>query len=310
MVANSSTTPFLSILIPTWNRVEPVVRAVESVELFCPNVEIVVVDNCSDPEVYEQLCLALRNVPNIKIFRNDSNIGMVRNWNRCIAFSSGEWMGLLCSDDMYAKGAVERAFNLLKTLTQPCLVLQDWSIRGETATLPGGLETAQKVRLPLASGNFWHRDVVKAIGGFDERFEYSPDGEFWFRVARNFPIVKVKEPFAQYNSHGANYMWTTWRQKDFMQQMELLIRVNLKHVFSERNYAEVVDKEVESGLWNTVLTIVDSSFLERGKQDIFMRYALDAFRRASTLQRKRVLLRTLAKKLMSRVGARVFTRLG
>jgi hypothetical protein len=264
--------PLLSVLIPTWRRVEPVVEAVRSVGVTdAAIVEIVVVDNGSEEPVYAALAAALAPFPNVALHRNESNLGMVRNWNRCIGHARGRWMGLLCSDDVFVAGGVARALRLLSSLAEPALVVADPKAPAAEARLPAGPETSRTLRLPIASGNFWHRDVCGAVGGFDERFEYSADAEFWYRCARRFPVVTVRDPFASYREHLDNYMWATWGKEDFLEQSGLLSRTVLGHQFPELAPARV-ERTVEQAVWKTALAVYSKTLAAPGRGPLARRY--------------------------------------
>lgn len=287
--------PILSVLIPTWNRVGPVVSAVQSVGDQSAAVEIIVVDNGSEDALFRELAAALATFPAVRLFRNEQNIGMVRNWNRCMTHARGVWQGLLCSDDRYHPGAVERALPILASLPEPALVVQDPTIGDAVQYLPAGESTVRGLRLPIASGNFWHRQVVERLGPFDERFEYSADAEYWYRIACSFPVVKVAEPFAVYEQHETNYMWQTWRKADYLEQTELLARTVAGHMFHGHPAAEErIDREVEQRIWSTLMTIIENTFLHAGRGDICARYLAVAWQRAGTMQRrKEIALRLL-----------------
>ncbi len=95
--------PLVSILIPVYNRVGLLAQAVESaLAQNWPAIEVVVVDNCSDDGTWE-LCqdLAARD-PRVRVFRNDENLGPVRNWAACMERARGEYGKLLFSDDLIA----------------------------------------------------------------------------------------------------------------------------------------------------------------------------------------------------------------
>ncbi|GAM11006.1 PGL/p-HBAD biosynthesis glycosyltransferase Rv2957/MT3031 [Geobacter sp. OR-1] len=290
----SAPQPLLSVLIPTWNRVEPVAAAVASVGTGSGNLEIVVVDNASDPAIYSELQKRFTGVPHVRLFRNEQNIGMVRNWNRCMELSRGTWLGLLCSDDRYRVGGSARILELLGNTTDPALIVQDPTIMDEIKRCPAGNATVRELRLPIASGNFWHREVVEALGPFDERFEYSADAEYWYRIASYFPVYKVREPFAFYEQHETNYMWQTWRKADFLDQTALLARTVAGHMFRDDPERErLISAEEDNRVWSTLTTIIENSFLHKDRGDIFARYFSEAFRRAGSVSRKRELFMKL-----------------
>ena len=291
---NKKTEPFLSILIPTWNRFEFVMKAIKSVGTISDKTEIIVVENDPDKEKFALLKDNFTNSPGVKLFQNNQNIGMVKNWNKCISYANGKWMGMLNDDDNYIEGAINRAHKLLEIVDSPSLIVQDPNIEKSLEKLPKG--SAAKLNLPHVSGNFWHRKIIETIGGFDERFKYSADVEFWYRAAHFFPVIKVKEPFAKHNYHGTNYMWTTWRQEDFLEQIKLLGNTILKYTLENGKYTEeIVDKKIKEGLWDTICTIIQTTYLNKDKQDIFKKYIKIAYNEADTFQKKRALMVFLLK---------------
>jgi glycosyltransferase involved in cell wall biosynthesis len=99
----------VSILIPVYNRELFIAASVESAlaQTF-PDFELVIVDNASTDRTWG-ICQALASRDNrIRIFRNDSNIGPVRNWKRCIDEARGEIGKILFSDDLIMPSFLER----------------------------------------------------------------------------------------------------------------------------------------------------------------------------------------------------------
>ena len=103
----------VSILIPVYNRVYLVGETIESALIQTyKNIEIIIVDNCSTDGTWEVLNDYASKDKRIRIFRNDENIGPVRNWKRCIDEAKGEYAGLLFSDDTYHPEFVSEAIKL------------------------------------------------------------------------------------------------------------------------------------------------------------------------------------------------------
>jgi glycosyltransferase involved in cell wall biosynthesis len=101
--------PKVSVAIPTYNRIKLLKRAVESVKIQnYSNIEIVISDNCSD-DLTTQYLETLQDDPTIVINQNSHNIGMVKNWDKCLELSSGEFFLLMSDDDFFIeKDAINR----------------------------------------------------------------------------------------------------------------------------------------------------------------------------------------------------------
>lgn len=90
----------ISICIPTWNRTDLVVRAIEQV-VHDPRVhEIVIVDDASPLELYFKLEAMLEPLPKIKLSRNGANLDCYANKNRALELASNDWCILLDSDNV------------------------------------------------------------------------------------------------------------------------------------------------------------------------------------------------------------------
>ena len=277
--------PFISIVIPTWNRYEEVIRAIKSVNIEeYDNVEIIVCDNDSKAEISGKLENYCSKKRGINFYKNPSNIGMTANWNQAIKYASGTWISLLCSDDEFEIGGFESAFLFLKCLNEPCLVVQN-PILESTTVLKAGKEATRKLNLPIASGNFWHEDCVKNCGYFDERLKYSPDAEYWTRIATKYNTVLYPNTFAKYNLHSNNYMWETWLKKDIVDQMILIGKLTAKH--KEEDY-EYNLKEMN---WNYQIFFLKNSIGIKKRRLIVKKYLPLAIKNGTTFSRRMEILK-------------------
>lgn len=104
----------VSILIPVYNR-ENLIEAtiLSAINQTYKNIEIIVVDNQSTDKTWEILQKLASKYDRIKIFQNETNIGPVRNWKRCIDEASGEYGKILWSDDLIAPEFLEKTVSYL-----------------------------------------------------------------------------------------------------------------------------------------------------------------------------------------------------
>lgn len=91
----------VSIIIPVCNRVTIVGETIESaINQTYKNIEIIIGDNCSTDGTWELLQNYAIKDNRIRIFRNDENVGPVRNWQKCLENASGQFIKILWSDDL------------------------------------------------------------------------------------------------------------------------------------------------------------------------------------------------------------------
>lgn len=103
-------TPKVSVCIPTFNGAEYLRQAVESaLQQSYKDFEIVIVDNCSTDQT-DALVDAMFKESNgcIRYYKNDLNIGLVGNFNKCLEYARGTHIKFLCADDLLLQGCLER----------------------------------------------------------------------------------------------------------------------------------------------------------------------------------------------------------
>ena len=98
---DSGESPLVTVAVPTHNRARSLVETLASAQQQTyPNLEIVVADNASSDETETVVRNAHRADPRIRYLRNDSNLGMVGNWNRLLREARGALFLLLSDDDL------------------------------------------------------------------------------------------------------------------------------------------------------------------------------------------------------------------
>jgi len=105
----------VSILIPVYNREALIGETIQSaIKQSYEDIEIVVVDNCSTDNTWKILQDFARRDSRIRIFRNEKNIGAVRNWKKCIDSATGCYGKILWSDDLISPDFLEKTVPFLE----------------------------------------------------------------------------------------------------------------------------------------------------------------------------------------------------
>lgn len=101
MLEPQTSVPKVSILIPVYNREALIGECIQSaLEQSFTDFEVVLVDNASTDGTW-QICQQIAGKDQrLRVFRNESNIGPVRNWLACLAQARGEYTKILWSDDL------------------------------------------------------------------------------------------------------------------------------------------------------------------------------------------------------------------
>lgn len=193
----------VSICIPVFNRGDFVAAAIESAlqQEYCP-LEILVVDNCSTDNTWE--VLQSFKDSRVKLIRNDSNLGMFGNFNRCLNLASGEYIRFLCSDDLLLPETIEHEARTMQENPETVIVStlcrhvdeKGALLRESTSMVPPGIYSGRETIWLTAwcfsnygqnpfnfpSGLLVRRDAALKAKQFDASLHGLADVDFWLRV--------------------------------------------------------------------------------------------------------------------------------
>lgn len=109
-----ATNPLVSIALCTYNGAKYLQPLLDSVlAQTYQNIEIVVVDDCSTDNTYDMLAAYARENPNIRLYKNESNLGFVKNFERALNYCTGELIALCDQDDIWLANKIELQVNAL-----------------------------------------------------------------------------------------------------------------------------------------------------------------------------------------------------
>src|SRR6478736_6105752 len=113
----------VTVCLPTYNAGTYLDESLRSaVEQTHRDIEVLVVDNCSTDGTQEMVTAWESQDARIRYVRNSSNLGMVRNFNRCLELADGEYIKFLCADDLLAPACVERMLAAIQARPDAALV--------------------------------------------------------------------------------------------------------------------------------------------------------------------------------------------
>ena len=99
----------ISLVLTNYNRLDAITRLINNVTLFD---EIVINDDFSDINIFNQLKSFCDSLPNVKLYRNDRNVGAFHNKYLAMTKSTNDWCVLFDSDNLLKDSYVETLFGL------------------------------------------------------------------------------------------------------------------------------------------------------------------------------------------------------
>lgn len=182
--------PLISIVIPTYNRANTVVNAIESVLHQHGDCEIIVVDDGSEDNTEEVL---RQKFDSQIIYIYQENCGVSAARNKGVSMATGDFLIFLDSDDTLYEGTVA-AFSACID-DQIDLISGKMYICDESGKIISK-KTASDFGHPLAGSFALRKTVYLDVGGYDEKLTYSENTDLFLRL-RNYGIDKGREVFVE-----------------------------------------------------------------------------------------------------------------
>jgi len=198
-----------TVAIPVYNRRQFIERAISSaLAQQVPDLEIVVIDNCSTDGTWE--LLRDLSASNLRLLRNSSNIGLFGNLNRCLQEARGKYLRVLCSDDRLLPDCLAHEIDILERHPEATLVsTQGWQvdetgrrlrrfanllkpgIYSGVSLIPAALWLLSLYGSPFnfPSGVLLRGTAVGQVGGFNPTLSHLGDLEFYLRLAEFGPVA-------------------------------------------------------------------------------------------------------------------------
>ena len=218
----------ISAVIPTHDAYPWVLEAIDSVlAQTLPAAEVVVVDDRSTDRTAEALRERYRSRPEVRVVSGRfGSAAAARNagWRA----ASSPWVALLDSDDVWFPDKLATADSALASCESAGWFFSDGVFRTlEGEEWPSWLSTYADlpesyagrpvgelfdVNFVLTSSVIVRRDLLEALGGFDEGMSHAEDLDLWIRLARRAPAVASRRSLVRYQHRAGGLSRQTERR--------------------------------------------------------------------------------------------------
>ncbi len=211
-------TPWLSILITTFNGEKYLSHALHSIEIQKDNkIECIVVDDASTDSTLSIL-EKYKSRLSIKLVKAKKHGNWVANTNYALSFAQGEYACLLHQDDTWLKNRLKIYKKLILDLPKIDFFLHPsyfidtngknlgiW--RCPLPPYPNIIKPELMMERLLVQ-NFisipapiFKRELALKVGGLDENLWYTADWDFWLKIAPRGNAVYYPEPLTCFRVH-------------------------------------------------------------------------------------------------------------
>lgn len=223
--------PLVSIITPSFNQVKYLSAAYHSVvSQTYPNIEYFIVDGGSTDGSIELIRdWSESNKSRLKWWVSEKDNGQAEAINKGFSKASGEIIAWLNSDDIYMKGAVDKAVGIFKANPDVGLIFSDvFSIDAESNLInvmrygDWNLCDLMEFNIIGQPGVFMRKQALEEAGYLDPEYDYLLDHQLWLRIASVFKIQHVTDFFAaaRFHSQAKNLAQTEGFSRDAFRIVE------------------------------------------------------------------------------------------
>lgn len=263
--------PAVSVCIPVYNGAPYLADAIASVlAQTVADLELVVVDDRST----DASAAIARSFTDgrVRCVGNELRLGVVGNWNRCLALAAAPYVCVFHHDDVMMPDNLAEKLRVLEA--HPAvgmvhsnvhqigpageLIAESWYSypTPEEDGVHAGLAYLRRLltglNLVCAPSVVARRECYARLGGFDGRLPFTADWEMWMRMAAFYDVGYLVRPLVQYRRHGGmetqNFRGARELEQGYRAKMLALSKVGSRlpdadavrsHVIGEYRYLAV-----------------------------------------------------------------------
>ncbi len=226
---------FISIIIPTFNRLELLSRELDSVyRQSFSDFEVIVVDDGSGDGTAEMISTKFPQVH----YHYQDNAGVSSARNKGLLNAKADWIAFLDSDDEWLPEKLLQQVQLIEQNpgAKICHTEEIWIRNGTRVNQmkkhrkAGGWIFQQCLPLCAMSPSsiMIHRTVFEDVGVFDIELPACEDYDLWLRIAAKYPVLYIEQPLIKkYGGHEDQLSQKYWGMDRYrIKALEKIIKQN------------------------------------------------------------------------------------
>ncbi len=227
-----SKAPKLSIVIPTYNRADMLRQCLDSMQHAPADCEIVVLDNASPDSTPQLVKEFMDRDPRIRTIRHPQNLGPMANFEKALAAGTGEYLCMICDDDLFLPGNFDKKLKILDTHPEIGMVYSQWYNMDVNGNIQGVVMWPGILNYPYIGSRNEFQDLLPAsylfiqtavirrslyeqVGGFETREDMTAgfDWEFLLRYCYHTKTAFINEPTVCIRTHEASFTESHCRKR-------------------------------------------------------------------------------------------------
>ena len=187
----------VSVIMPVYNSEDTVSKAIKSIlnQTF-ENIELIIGDDGSNDKTYDICKDFEKDKPNIKIIKNEKNIGITKTLNKLIKESKGDFIARQDADDFSSEKRIEEQLRYMKKnyldacTTRARIIETDKVIPNLSFYLPKNIVI--KYKNPFIHGSLMiKKEVLNEMNLYNEKFFYAQDYKLMYDLLGSQKKVRI-----------------------------------------------------------------------------------------------------------------------
>jgi len=222
----------VSVCIPVYNGEQYLEDCLNSVlSQTYKHIEVIIIDDGSNDNSINIIKKIQALDSRIRLVINDTNLGLVGNWNKCIEEANGNWIKFIFQDDVMNPLCIEKMiFACEKNNVKVCICSREFIIEDTASDFLKDffynkvfqLEKVYQLQKKLTPGevtnlakdklfsNFigepivllFHKDIIRKFGNYNADLVQLVDYEFALRICLNIDSFFLPEKLVQFRIHS------------------------------------------------------------------------------------------------------------
>ena len=209
--------PVVSVIMPSYNHEKFISEAIESVlgQTF-RDLELIIIDDRSRDNSQQIIDEFAQKDNRIKKIFHMENLGIAKTINEGMKNSTGKYIALIASDDMWIREKLEKQLEILEA-DENLVVWCNSAIIDSNSNLTGEI-TSEKYKNATPHGYVFEEIVNSWLSGsgiimkreniqdmrYSENLKYLNDTQFYADLAYRYQFYYMREALSKYRLHGDN----------------------------------------------------------------------------------------------------------
>lgn len=236
--------PKISIILPTYNRAEYLIKAVDSCrDQTFTDFELIIIDDFSSDETLSVAKNYATMDDRIRVISNSVNKKLPASLNIGFAQARGQYLTWTSDDNLYHKHALETMNRYLDSMPEIGLVYTDYSLIDAIGKVTKRIYQEPPEFLPIrdcVGACFLYRaELARALGGYDETMFLVEDYDYWLRLGLITKFFHIPESLYFYRTH--EHSLTATRQQEIGKAKMMLKNLYLPKYDIPNEYKPILE---------------------------------------------------------------------